>query len=134
MEPTIYTSSFRTGPNATKKQQMLFATDTAYALSEGYEFIRDSKGILFAIIDEHNLIEIDEHNDFRTPKETSFDPTAENEPVEDTDREETLTDLEAIDRIISTTLHQDSPITVDQAKSMFYLAQTKLIMQMSIDE
>ena len=129
MEPKIYTSSFRTGPNATKKQQMLFATDTAYALSEGYEFIRDSNGSLFAIIDEHNLIEIDEHNDFRTPKETSFDPTAENEPVE-----ETLTDLEAIDRIISTTLHQDSPITVDQAKSMLYLAQTKLIMQMSADE
>ena len=129
MEPTIYTSSFRTGPNATKKQQMLFATDTAYALSEGYEFIRDSKGVLFAIIDEHNLIEMDESGECKAPKETSFDPTAENEPVE-----ETLTDLEAIDRIISTTLHQDSPITVDQAKSMFYLAQTKLIMQMSIDE
>ena len=132
MEPTIYTSSFRTGPNATKKQQMLFATDTAYALSEGYSFIRDSKGVLFQMLDAHNLIEVDEHNDFRTPKETSFDPTAENEPVEDTNCE--LTDLEAIDRIISTTLHQDSPITVDQAKSMFYLAQTKLIMQMSIDE
>ena len=132
MEPTIYTSSFRTGPNATKKQQMLFATDTAYALSEGYEFIRDSKGILFAIIDEHNLIEMDESGECKAPKETSFDPTAENEPVEDTNCE--LTDLEAIDRIISTTLHQDSPITVDQAKSMFYLAQTKLIMQMSADE
>ena len=129
MEPKIYTSSFRTGPNATKKQQMLFATDTAYALSEGYEFIRDSKGVLFAIIDEHNLIEMDESGECKAPKETSFDPTAENEPVE-----ETLTDLEAIDRIISTTLHQDSPITVDQAKSMFYLAQTKLIMQMSAYE
>ena len=129
MEPKIYTSSFRTGPDATKKQQMLFATDTVYALSEGYNYIRDSKGVLFEIADAHNLIEIDEHNDFRNPKETSFDPTAENESVE-----ETLTDLQAIDRIISTTLHQDSPITVDQAKSMFYLAQTKLIMQMSIDE
>ena len=129
MEPKIYTSSFRTGPDATKKQQMLFATDTAYALSEGYNYIRDSKGVLFEIVDAHNLIEIDECAGCTTccePKETSFDPTAETE--------EQLSDIQAIDTIISNTLHKDSPITVDQAKSMYYLAQVKLLMQMSANE
>ena len=58
MTPRIYTSSFRTGENATKKQQMLFATDTAYALSEGYQFIRDCDGDLFQIVDEHNLLQV----------------------------------------------------------------------------
>ena len=132
MESKIYTSSFRTGPDATKKQQMLFATDTAYALSEGYRFIKDSQGVLFEIVDAHNLLEVlvDEScagcTTCKEPKETSFDPTAEGGEV--------LSDIKAIDRIISNTLNQESPITVDQAKSMFYLAQTKLIMQMSADE
>ena len=129
MEPKIYTSSFRTGPDATKKQQMLFATDTVYALSEGYNYIRDSKGVLFEIADAHNLIEIGEIDEcagcttYCEPKEASFDPTA--------GTEEHLPDIQAIDRIISNTLHKDSPITVDQAKSMYYLAQVKLLMQMS---
>ena len=132
MESKIYTSSFRTGPDATKKQQMLFATDTAYALSEGYRFIKDSQGVLFEIVDAHNLLEVlvDEScaacTAYKEPKETSFDPTA--------DGGEVLSDIQAIDRIISSTLHQNAPITIDQAKSMFYLAQTKLIMQMSADE
>lgn len=137
MEPKIYTSSFRTGPDATKKQQMLFATDTAYALSEGYYYIRDSRGSLFEILDANNLIEVvglDEDTGCIEPKETPFDPTIDNKPVEDTNCKEDLTDLQAIDRIISNTLHQSAPITVDQAKSMFYLAQTKRIMQMSTDE
>ena len=131
MEPKIYTSSFRTGPDATKKQQMLFATDTAYALSEGYTYIRDSKGVLFEIVDAHNLVEIDECADCTTccePKETPFDPTGPEAT------KAPLTDIQAIDTIISNTLHKDSPITVDQAKSMYYLAQVKLLMQMSADE
>lgn len=129
MEQKIYTSSFRTGPNATKKQQMLFATDTAYALSEGYKFIKDSTGVLFEIIDAHNLLEVDDCEECNCcegcnePKEVSFDPDADGGPV--------LTDEQAIDRIISSTLHQYTPITADQAKSMFYLAQTKLLMQMN---
>lgn len=132
MEQKIYTSSFRTGPNATKKQQMLFATDTAYALSEGYKFIKDSTGVLFEIIDAHNLLEVDNTDSCdgcSEPKEVSFDPSFDGKPA--SDGSTPLTDIEAIDRIISNTLHQDSPITVDQVKSMHYLMQTKLLMQMN---
>lgn len=134
MEPKIYTSSFRTGPDATKKQQMLFATDCAYALSEGYEFIRDSKGLLFAMLDEHNLVEVDECDECTecgTPDVTPFDPTDSYGSKQAPEFE--LSDTQAIDRIIHNTLHGADPITVDQAKSMFYLAQTKLALQMSAE-
>ena len=132
MESKIYTSSFRTGPEATKKQQMLFATDTTYALSEGYKFIKDSQGVLFEIVDAHNLLEVDNTDSCtgcttcNEPKETPFDPTMDGN-VDGA----VLSDIQVIDRIISNTLHQNAQISTDQAKSIYYLMKTKLLMQMS---
>lgn len=149
MTPRIYTSSFRTGENATKKQQMLFATDTAFALSEGYEFIRDSNGDLFQIIDECNLLQMSEeevlnYNESsdsleQGPTVCDFDPNECN--CEDccncdcdSDCEEVPTELlnqdniETIDVIIFNTLNQADPIRSSQLDSLIKLAQLKLLL------
>lgn len=149
MTPRIYTSSFRTGENATKKQQMLFATDTAFALSEGYEFIRDSNGDLFQIIDECNLLQMSEEEVLNYPE---YPDSLEQEPTVcdfdlnecdcedccncdcDSDCEEVPTELlnqdniETIDVIIFNTLNQADPIRSSQLDSLIKLAQLKLLL------
>ena len=140
MTPRIYTSSFRTGPDATKKQQMLFATDTDYALSEGYKYIRDSKGVLFGIIDEHNLIEVneadilqDEH--FSEPTKTIFDPDFAQEGSYgfdsccDCEDCAPLSNEEAIDSIINNTLNQAEPLRPTQVDSLLKMAQLKQLLR-----
>lgn len=149
MTPRIYTSSFRTGENATKKQQMLFATDTAFALSEGYEFIRDSNGDLFQIIDEYNLLQMSEEEVLNYNESSD---SLEQEPTVcdfdlnecdcedccncdcDSDCEEVPTELlnqdniEKIDVIIFNTLNQADPIRSSQLDSLIKLAQLKLLL------
>lgn len=149
MTPRIYTSSFRTGENATKKQQMLFATDTAFALSEGYEFIRDSNGDLFQIIDEYNLLQMSEEEVLNYNESSD---SLEQEPTVcdfdlnecdcedccncdcDSDCEEVPTELlnqdniETIDVIIFNTLNQADPIRSSQLDSLIKLAQLKLLL------
>lgn len=149
MIPRIYTSSFRTGENATKKQQMLFATDTAFALSEGYEFIRDSNGDLFQIIDEYNLLQMSEEEVLNYNESSD---SLEQEPTVcdfdlnecdcedccncdcDSDCEEVPTELlnqdniETIDVIIFNTLNQADPIRSSQLDSLIKLAQLKLLL------
>lgn len=149
MIPRIYTSSFRTGENATKKQQMLFATDTAFALSEGYEFIRDSNGDLFQIIDEYNLLQMSEEEVLNYNESSD---SLEQEPTVcdfdlnecdcedccncdcDSDCEEVPTELlnqdniETIDAIIFNTLNQADPIRSSQLDSLIKLAQLKLLL------
>lgn len=149
MIPRIYTSSFRTGENATKKQQMLFATDTAFALSEGYEFIRDSNGDLFQIIDEYNLLQMSEEEVLNYNESSD---SLEQEPTVcdfdlnecdcedccncdcDSDCEEVPTELlnqdniEKIDVIIFNTLNQADPIRSSQLDSLIKLAQLKLLL------
>lgn len=74
MKVNIYTSDFRTGPTATEKQQMLFATDTAYAISKGYTHIQDSTGILFLMVDQHNLVEVETADELlNEPDEVELD-------------------------------------------------------------
>jgi hypothetical protein len=149
MAPRIYVSSFKTGETATKKQQMLFATDTAFALSEGYEFIRDSNGDLFQIIDERNLLQMSEEEVLNYPE---YPDSLEQEPTvcdfdlnecdcEDccncdcySDCEEVPTELlnqdniETIDVIIFNTLNQADPIRSSQLDSLIKLAQLKLLL------
>lgn len=149
MTPRIYTSSFRTGEAATKKQQMLFATDTAFALSEGYEFIRDSNGDLFQIIDECNLLQMSEEEVLNYNESSD---SLEQEPTVcdfdlnecdcedccncdcDSDCEEVPTELlnqdniETIDAIIFNTLNQADPIRSSQLDSLIKLAQLKLLL------
>lgn len=145
MTSRIYTSSFRTGENATKKQQMLFATDTAFALSEGYQFIKDCDGDIFQILDEHNLIQVTEEEALNQSSDTehepsicSFDPYSDCE--EDTkdygDCEEGPEDdtyindvnIHTIDFIIFNTLSQNEPIRSTQLDSLIKLAQLKLLL------
>ena len=149
MTPRIYTSSFRTGENATKKQQMLFATDTAFALSEGYQFIRDCDGDLFQIIDEHNLLQVSEDELFNQSPRTEQDPTvcsfnpdewdesdSYNCGCSSEDAEATEEDflclncdnIDTIDLIIYNTLNQATLLRSSQLDSLIKLAQLKLLL------
>ena len=139
MKQKIYTSSFRTGPDATKKQQMLFATDTAYALSEGYGFIEDSQGIVYQIIDEHNIVELGDHDEDcdgncsewikhaleQEPTEVPFAPT---EPAE------TIDNCATIDRVIHNTLNQRVPLRADQIDSLLKLGQLRILLEGRFNE
>lgn len=149
MTPRIYTSSFRTGENATKKQQMLFATDTAFALSEGYQFIRDCDGDLFQIVDEYNLLQVSEDELFNQSPRTEKDPTVcsfnpdewdesdscncncSGEDAEDTEEDFLCLNcynIDTIDLIIYNTLNQATPIRSSQLDSLIKLAQLKLLL------
>ena len=149
MTPRIYTSSFRTGENATKKQQMLFATDTAYALSEGYQFIRDCDGDLFQIVDEHNLLQVSEDELFIQSPRTEQDPTVcsfnpdewdesdscncscSGEDAEGTEEDFlclNCDNIDTIDLIIYNTLNQATLIRSSQLDSLIKLAKLKLLL------
>ena len=149
MTPRIYTSSFRTGENATKKQQMLFATDTAFALSEGYQFIRDCDGDLFQIIDEHNLLQVSEDELFNQSPRTEQDPTVcsfnpdewdesdscncscSGEDAEGTEEDFlclNCDNIDTIDLIIYNTLNQATLLRSSQLDSLIKLAQLKLLL------
>lgn len=78
MTSKLYKSDLKISPNATKKQQMLFAADTAYALSEGYTHIQEANGTLFFIKDKNHLVEVDL---LEEPQEVLFDPMSEEEPL-----------------------------------------------------
>ena len=145
MTSRIYTSSFRTGENATKKQQMLFATDTAFALSEGYQFIKDCEGDIFQILDEHNLLQVTEEEALNQSSDTehepsicSFDPydldeeyikdygDCEEGPEDDTSINDV--NIRTIDFIIFNTLNQNEPIRSTQLDSLIKLAQLKILL------
>ena len=149
MIPRIYTSSFRTGENATKKQQMLFATDTAFALSEGYQFIRDCDGDLFQIVDEHNLLQVSEYELFSQSHRTEQDPTVcsfnpdewdesdscncscSGEDAEGTEEDFlclNCDNIDTIDLIIYNTLNQGTLIRSSQLDSLIKLAKLKLLL------
>ena len=149
MIPRIYTSSFRTGENATKKQQMLFATDTAFALSEGYQFIRDCDGDLFQIVDEHNLLQVSEDELFNQSPRTEQDPTVcsfnpdewdesdscncscSGEDAEGTEEDFlclNCDNIDTIDLIIYNTLNQATLIRSSQLDSLIKLAKLKLLL------
>ena len=149
MTPRIYTSSFRTGENATKKQQMLFATDTAFALSEGYQFIKDCDGDLFQIIDECNLLQVSEDELFNQSPRTEQDPTVcsfnpdewdesdscncscSGEDAEGTEEDFlclNCDNIDTIDLIIYNTLNQGTLIRSSQLDSLIKLAKLKLLL------
>ena len=149
MTPRIYTSSFKTGENATKKQQMLFAADTAFALSQGYQFIRDCDGDLFQIVDEHNLLQVSEDELFNQSPRTEQDPTVcsfnpdewdesdscncscSGEDAEGTEEDFlclNCDNIDTIDLIIYNTLNQATLLRSSQLDSLIKLAQLKLLL------
>ena len=124
MKKFIYVSEFKVGPEATKKQTMLFHTDLAFAISEGYEYIQPKEGPVFQILGPNEIVEVDLTEEelaaaaelsHSAPEQVEFDPTDEEYCIH-------CHNLMLIDQIINNTLRQTNDITPDQADTMIKLA------------
>ena len=124
MKKFIYVSEFKVGPEATKKQTMLFHTDLAFAISEGYEYIQSKEGPVFQILGPNEIVEVDVTEEelaaaaelsHSAPEQVEFDPTDEEYCIH-------CHNLMLIDQIINNTLRQTNNITPDQADTMLKLA------------
>lgn len=121
MKKFIYVSEFKVGPEATKKQTMLFHTDLAFAISEGYEYIQPKEGPVFQILGPNEIVEVDVTEEELaaaaelSPEQVEFDPTDEEYCIH-------CHNLMLIDQIINNTLRQTNDITPDQADTMIKLA------------
>lgn len=141
MVQKIYRSDFRTGPEATKKQQMLFAADVEFAFSEDWEYIQDSENIVFCILDKNTLVEVDlteKDLQYSTPKKVKFDPTQfDNNTTLQEALKELLDEeycvqchnLMAIDQIINNTLIQSDKISSESCDNMLKLAHLKQLLK-----
>lgn len=124
MKKFIYVSEFKVGPEATKKQTMLFHTDLAFAISEGYEYIQPKEGPVFQILGPNEIVEVDVTEEelaaaaelsHSAPEQVEFDPTDEEYCIH-------CHNLMLIDQIINNTLKQTNAITPQQADTMLKLA------------
>ena len=124
MKKFIYVSEFKVGPEATKKQTMLFHTDLAFAISEGYEYIQPKEGPVFQILGPNEIVEVDVTEEelaaaaelsHSAPEQVEFDPTDEDYCIH-------CHNLMLIDQIINNTLKQTNAITPQQADTMLKLA------------
>ena len=124
MKKFIYVSEFKVGPEATKKQTMLFHTDLAFAISEGYEYIQPKEGPVFQILGPNEIVEVDITEEelaaaaelsHSAPEQVEFDPTDEEYCIH-------CHNLMLIDQIINNTLKQTNNITPQQADTMLKLA------------
>ena len=124
MKKFIYVSEFKVGPEATKKQTMLFHTDLAFAISEGYEYIQPKEGPVFQILGPNEIVEVDVTEEelaaaaelsHSAPEQVEFDPTDEDYCIH-------CHNLMLIDQIINNTLKQTNNITPQQADTMLKLA------------
>ena len=124
MKKFIYVSEFKVGPEATKKQTMLFHTDLKFAISEGYEYIQPKEGPVFQILGPNEIVEVDVTEEelaaaaelsHTEPEQVEFDPTDEEYCVH-------CHNLMLIDQIINNTLRQTNDITPQQADTMLKLA------------
>ena len=134
MKKFIYVSDFKVGPEATKKQNMLFFTDLAFAISEGYDYIQSKEGPVFRVVDENHIVEVEVTEEdlqaaadtlVKQPTKIDFGP----------DGEDTQSDycvchhnLLLIDQVINNTLRQKTDLREDQIESMLKLAQLKYIL------
>lgn len=124
MKNFIYKSAFKVGPEATKKHNMLFHTDLAFAISEGYGYIQAEGGPVFQILDADTIVEVDVTEEelqaaaelaHTAPEQVEFDPTDEEYCIH-------CHNLMLIDQIINNTLSQKENITPQQADTMLKLA------------
>lgn len=127
MKNFIYVSQFKTGPDATKRQQMMFFTEVQFALSEGYEYIQDSESVVFRTLDQENLLEVDVTEESlreeailnSKPEQVEFDPTNSEDSIEGLLEH----NLFLIQSVINNTLTQNSDITPQQADTMLKLTE-----------
>ena len=124
MKKFIYVSEFKVGPEATKKQTMLFHTDLEFAISEGYEYIQPKEGPVFQILGPNEIVEVDITEEelaaaaelsHSAPEQVEFDPTDEEYCIH-------CHNLMLIDQIINNTLRQTNDITPQQVDTMLKLA------------
>lgn len=130
MKKFIYVSEFKVGPEATKKQTMLFHTDLAFAISEGYEYIQPKEGPVFQILGPNEIVEVDITEEelaaaaelsHTEPEQVEFGPDEYGSPESD-DYCIHCHNLMLIDQIINNTLRQTNDITPQQADTMLKLA------------
>ena len=133
MKQHIYKSEFITGPEATERQDRLFAADLGYAIDQGYEYISMSDGKVFQINAEDNsLTEVDlteaELQEF-AKIHAELKQVIENE-LDDEEDEYCINchNLMMIDTIINNTLRVEEPLTPQQADTMYRLAQLKTLL------
>ena len=130
MKQHIYKSEFITRPEATERQDRLFAADLDYAIDQGYEYISMSDGKVFSIDTEDNsLTEVDlteeELQEF-AKIHAELKQAIENELDEDDEEYcKNCHNLMLIDDIINNTLTSTDDITPQQADTMYRLAQLK---------
>ena len=134
MKQTVYKSEFKTGPDATKRQQMLFAADTEFAFSENYEFIEDSEGTIFGILDPQNLVELESEDELLAdPEEVEMDPEDDDDEVTIyislEEPEKSPDNCHAIDMVINNTLRQNENLRPEQVDVMFRLISLKRLMK-----
>lgn len=129
MKKFIYESDFKVGPEATKKQEMLFTADLEFAISEGYEFIQPKEGPVLQVLAPNRLVEVDvteEELQEAASLALESEPTeVELDPTDEEGSEEYCVhchNLMLIDQIINNTLLQKTPIMPQQADTMLKLA------------
>jgi hypothetical protein len=126
MKQFIYLSSFPAAPDSTKRQQMLFATDVAFALSEGYNFIKSSDNMTFQILDDHDLLEVDITEEQLQTAHANLESIMDDlEDESDDDYCINCHNIMLIDQVINNTLSKQSDITPQQADTMNKLAHLK---------
>lgn len=122
MKQHIYKSEFITGPEATERQDRLFAADLDYAISQGYEYISMSDGKVFSIdSDEQSLTEVDITEAELQEIENELDDEEDDYCID-------CHNLMMIDKIINNTLRVEEPLTPQQADTLIKLAQLKTLL------
>lgn len=131
MKQHIYKSEFITGPEATERQDRLFAADLGYAISQGYEYISMSDGKVFSIdSDEQSLTEVD-ITEAELQEFAKIHAELKQAVADELDDEEyciNCHNLMMIDKIINNTLIVEEPLTPQQADTLIKLAQLKTLL------
>ena len=134
MKQFIYTSKFPASPEATKRQQVHFETDVAFANSEGYAFIKSSDDMTFQITDPDTLVEVDVTEEDLQNLQTNLDYLEEdldkliNEVPEEEDYCIECHNLMLIDQVINNTLLQEGKLSKATCSNLLKLGQLKSIL------
>ena len=133
MKQHIYKSEFIAGPNATERQDRLFAADLDYAIDQGYEYISMSDGKVFSIDTEDNsLTEVDlteaELQEFAKIHAELKQAVADELDEDDEEYCKNCHNLMLIDDIINNTLTSTDDITPQQADTLIKLGQLKTLL------
>lgn len=131
MKQFIYISKFPASPEATKRQQVHFGADVAFAESEGYDFIKSSDDMTFQILDDSNLIEVDVTEEQLQNMQINLESIVDDlDQLEDIDENYCIQchNLMLIDQIINNTLLQEGKLSTDTCDNLIKLAHLKQLL------